>query len=386
MSFKVAQVGGFVRDPSFWGQVSRRSQLQSGKYWKGSFVVRLSYDAMTELFRGVFGGYTNQLVETGVRDHVFIDPANATIFPPSYTFEYAVGGVPNYKVFRVTGAKILGVTIKGQVGTGNTNIVTAEFNIWATGFDTNAGAGYTAASNAMPTYTPIYAHNCIVATDGTADSALAGTSRVTGFEVSYMPPWDEERFYLTSSTPDEPVRTDFLAPSWKLTQEFLTTSAMEKYRNLTTGSVKLVFQNPGTPLTTHTFTSVNPQAGTTITRASGSFLADMTGVTNSITPGLYLNPATGNGISQGNWVVGTTVALTVNTLLANSAQTGVNVTATGNKELEIRSGTCYQVEDPTPPVEGFGKLSMTTSWEASYDSGDSSSMLVRMRNAEAALA
>src|SRR6185503_18621702 len=56
---------------------------------RGTFVVRLNFEGLLELFRGLFGTYSNSLVETGVRDHTFKEGATLN----SYSPEVIIGDV-----------------------------------------------------------------------------------------------------------------------------------------------------------------------------------------------------------------------------------------------------------------------------------------------------
>lgn len=378
LSWKLQQVGGFVRDETLVGTLARKAMLPAPAYWKGTFSVKMSYDLLTDLFRGAHGGYAATTVDTTARDHVFNDSLTVP-FNKSFSMEYSVGDVPAGKVFRLSGVKILGFTIKGEGGIGSGGVCTVEFSIWAQQLDTNSGVGHTPAGTSEPTFAPVLFKHCVVSLDGTTDTAAAGLSRITGFEVSYMPPLDEERNYLSSGYMDEPTRTSFITPSWKLTQEFITTSAIEKYRALGTGALKLIFQNPGAAITTHTSTGVTVTGGTTLTKASGSFITDGVAVGN------YVVATTTNGISQGTYVtavVALTVTLNQGTTSPGSTQ---SITFTTNKELELRCGTAALVEDPQPPIESFGKLVTTHTWEGLHDTTDGASMVTRIRNGEAAL-
>ena len=58
--------------------------------------------------------------------------------------------------------------------------------------------------------------------------------------------------------------------------------------------------------------------------------------------------------------------------------------STSKREFEVRANKANLVEF-SAPVEGYGVILSTATWEAWYDTGDTSAMVVRTKNALSAL-
>lgn len=294
VSFNVAPVVGMIQDPSLRDAVSRRGLYAGGLVYKGTMTVRANYVGMLELLRAVFGGYSQATVESGVRDHTFKETSTL----PTYQMEVVLGDVPTGKCFKLLGAKLFNLTLRGTAGTGNDAMMMAEFSIIAKSMASNQSI---TGSLSFPAVMPVLYHQAITVDDGTAD-----TPTVRSFEVSFEQPHAEDRFYLGAQNILEPLRQEFVTARWRLTEEFATQTAWDAAAAFTAGSPKLLFQHP-----------------TTIGAASKS-------------------------------------------------------------EFEIRSNQA-NLEDISVPIEGFGVLLATLPWQAFYDGTDLSSLLVRVRNTDAAL-
>lgn len=289
---------GIIQDPSLYSQQSRRAIYQGAYLARGTFKVRLNYEGLLELFRGLFGTYpTPTVVETGVRDHFFKEGATLN----SYSPEVIIGDVPTNKCFRLLGTKLISARIAGRAGQGVDAMLTAEFTVLAKDYISNQTP--TGSLN-FPALFPVLYHQGITMDDGTADAAAS--VRIRSFEVSLDQPHTDDRFYLGSVTIDEPVRQDFLTARWRFEQEFTTLTQWDAARAFTVGSPQLVFQHP-----------------TTI------------------------------GVSS-------------------------------KREFELRSNKAQLVE-MSAPVSDYGIVLSTATWEAFFDVTDSSALLARFRNTEAAL-
>jgi hypothetical protein len=290
-----------IPDPSLYGGVSPRALFAGPTIYKGSFAVRLNYEGLLELFRGVLPSYTSALVETGVRDHTFKEGPLLN----SYSPELFVN-VPAGKCFRILGQKHPNLTIRGTAGTGDDAMLRAEFGMIVKSVVSNQTP---TGSLVFPTYVPaIYHSNDLpgaVVDDGTGDAA--SSVRVRSFELAYEQPHTaEERVYLGSKTIDEPLRMGLTKCTWKLTQEFTTLTQFEAAKNFTEGSPRLVFQDP--------------------------------------------------------------------TVIGGGSK----------REFEIRSNKANLVGFSIP-IESYGIIISTATWEAFNDAGDASSLVARFRNTEAAL-
>lgn len=358
-----------IRDRSLWAQLSRRAMYQGPVSYKGTITVRCNYEGLKEIFRGVFGTYAATAVDT-TKDDAFTEGLTLN----SYSIEIAYGDLPSGKILRVVGAKFIGLTIKGNAGTGDDGMLTVDLQVIARDIDTNAGAGYTATGGlSFPTPYPVMFHQAVVVDDGTSDSA--SNIRMTAFEASIEQPHIEDRYYLSSLLMDEPIRSDFVVGKMKFTQEFNSMSQWLAARNFTTGSPRLVFQHP-TALTTVTTTLVNNTLGqNTITRGSGSFITD------GVKVGHYVaNAAFPVGTYVTNVATGTVTVSNVSTAGLTSA-TCLFTTA---RELEIRMGSANLI-DMSVPIDSWGRLMSTVTWEGYYDATDLGAILLRIRGQEVTL-
>lgn len=230
---------GSIPDPSLYSGVSRRGMYQGGFLVRGTFVVRLNYDGMLELFRGIWGSGASTVVETGVRDHVFKEASTL----PSYEIQAIIGDIPSGRSFRLLGAKFIGCKIMGTAGQGVDAMLQAEVTVLAKDMTSN----FTPTGSAtFPALFPVLYHQASGATgvvdDGTGDSGV----RVRQFEVTLEQPHTEDRFYLGSVNIDEPLRSDFIVPRWRMVQEFQTQTQYDAARAFTVGSPRLVFAHTTT--------------------------------------------------------------------------------------------------------------------------------------------
>jgi len=297
---------GAIDDPSLHSGVSLRGLFEGGKLYRGPIVYRATFEGILELLRGIFGGYTSALVETGVRDHTFKEAAS--LF--SYSIDLAKGNIPAGKVFRILGAKYVpGTIFRVTAGQGNDAMLQIEANVLAKDKLSNQNAG---ASLAFPPVLPILFHSNeqagAVMDDGTADAI--GSVRVRSVEVSLEQEHSEDRWFMLSKNIDEPLRINHLRCRWRITQEFTTQTQFDLARTWAASgaepSPRIVFQHP-----------------TTIGAAS-------------------------------------------------------------KREFELRSNKC-QIVGYSNPVAGPGIIISTVTYAAFLDATDSTALLCRVRNTEAAL-
>lgn len=127
INWNIAPTIGSIMDPSLSGNPSRRGIYQGGLLYRGNFSVRLNYEGLEELFRAVFGTYSMTTANGNVKDHNFLEGSTLN----SYSIEVSVGDVPSGKVFRLLGAKITNMTVRGSAGSGNEGMLTADFTVVA---------------------------------------------------------------------------------------------------------------------------------------------------------------------------------------------------------------------------------------------------------------
>jgi len=235
ISWSVNPVVGTIPDGSLHSAVSRRALYQGGRLVKGTFLVRLNYEGLLELLRASWGSGSSVVVETGVRDHTFVEASALG----GYSFEVCMGDIPTSKVQRFVGCKVSGLTIRGTAGTGNDAMLQAEFSIVGKTYTTDETP---TAALSFPALLPVLFHQAVTTDDGTTDTPA--DNRLRSFEVSLENPLAEDRFYLGSLDIDEPLRTDFLAARWRFTQEFRTKTALDAAKAFTVGSPLLLFRHP----------------------------------------------------------------------------------------------------------------------------------------------
>jgi len=366
LNWNVTPVIGSIMDGSMSGNPSRRGIYQSGQLFRGTFSCRVNYEGLEELFRNAFGSYARTVVSGNTGDHTFRE--GSTLSP--MTLEVNLGDVPSSgRCFRLLGAKLTGLTIKGAAGSGNDGMLTVEFTVVArdylsdqtptaavtlatvvtciaTGVCTLTKAAFDFAANGVvvgstvshPSYAagtvvtavvvgtvtlsgpanaalvtatavfstmqpsaviPVLYTQALTVSDGTADAAAS--VRVRSFEVSLESPHAEDRWFVGSVNIDEPLRSDFLAARFKLTQEFTTKTQHDAARAFTKGSPKLLFRHSEALLSTNF------------------------------------------------------------------------------REFELRANQANLVEFGAP-VEGFGVMLSTATWEAWFDTTDATALLARFRN------
>lgn len=235
VSWGVQPVLSNIPDAALNAKRSRRATYKGGRLYRGTFVCRMNYDGMTELLRGVWGGYAGSTVEAGVYQHVFKEGTTLN----AYTMEIIIGDVPSGKCYRLLGVKFTGVTFKWTAGTGREAMGTAEFNVIGTDMVSDQSPVSVAS---FPTIKPVLFHQATTVDDGTAD-----TPRVRSVEVSMENALADDRWYMGSVGIDEPLPNDFLTVKWKFTQEYQSKTLFDAAKALTVTTPSLLFST-GTDL------------------------------------------------------------------------------------------------------------------------------------------
>jgi len=230
-----------IPDTVLHGNPWERTKYQGPRRVMGDFSTQLLFEGMTELLRGVFGGYAATTVETGVRDHTF--KIGSTL--NKYTLEEIIDRSPGSSCFTAFGVKFDKFVLRGTQGQGPDSLLTAAFT--CIGKD-RTDSGTPTGSLTLPTPMPVKFDLQTVVDDGTADSAA--NVRVRSFEFTLENALADDRFYAGSLFIDEPFRAGPIKASFRFTQEFQTFTQYVAYRNLTLGSPRLLFQHPTTIGTT----------------------------------------------------------------------------------------------------------------------------------------
>jgi hypothetical protein len=228
---------GFIVSDLLDNNVDRVGFYQGGQAFPFTIEGELWYEGLLLILDGLFGTATfaaNGGTTTGANPyvHTFIERALLN----SYTFQFIDGNVPASQCQRITGAKLVGITIKCVAG--RTNDAIGKFTIegFATGY--SAGQTPTGALSAVAAL-PVLFHEASTVDDGTADAA--SLIAMKDFELSMTSPVDRDRHYMGSVSPLEALRNDFVDVTFKFKKEFQSTTLLAAGLAFTSGSPKLVF-------------------------------------------------------------------------------------------------------------------------------------------------
>jgi len=368
VSANISPVIGVIQDPSLYNAQSRRGIFQGGQLWRGSFTFRMNYAGLLEFLRGSFGTYTSPTVEAGVLDHTFKEGSTLK----TYRIEMIEGNVSNTKCQTLVGAKFTGITVKGTAGTGNDAMIMLEVTVIAK--DKLVDQTPTGALS-FPSVLPVLFHQNITTSDGTIDGGVNSVSVVN--------------CSASSSTT-------------------LTRAA----GNFTTDGVRAGMGISGTGIPANT-TVVSVGTTTLVMSAAGGAGASLTMVfltalrVRSFEVSLdsphtedrfYMGALNIDEPLRSDFIVArwrlTQEFANVNLLNAAKAfttgapkiifQHGTTIGAASKREFELRSGSANLVEF-SAPIEGYGVIIATSTWEAWLDGTDASALVARVRNTETAL-
>jgi hypothetical protein len=238
ISMKIDPIIGVIRDPSLYDGVARRAIYQGGLMYKGSFTIRATYAGIGMLWKHALGAAS---VSAGPPyTHTFKESAALQ----SLTLQMIEGDVPTGHYMAVTGAIITGFTIRGSAGQGNDGMLTVEFEILAKNKADVTGSP-TSITN-FPALNPVLFHQATLVDLGAGDVAFVPPStgpdvRVRSFEITHRSSYAEDRFYLGSTTIDQPLRSDFISCQWKITSEFQSVEQFTYAAAFTAGDPEIIF-------------------------------------------------------------------------------------------------------------------------------------------------
>lgn len=228
---------GIVRDPTLNNSVLRDTLYPVGERATGTIEMVMDYEGLLLLWDGVFGTGTygntgGTTTGAGPYAHAFVEKS----FLNSYTIELIEGDVPTTKCQRLLGAKIVGFTVRGEAGQGENALVRVTWDIVAMSKTSNIAV--TSPLTAV-TRIPVLFHQSTIVDDGTADAA--GLIRMRSFELKMESPIADDRFYLGSTTIDEPLRNDFCTTTLRVVKEFQSDTLLAAFKAGTAGSPQLQF-------------------------------------------------------------------------------------------------------------------------------------------------
>lgn len=231
---------GVIRDPSLYDAVSRRGLYKGGQLWRFSFVTRGNYAGIMLLIDGVFGTATfgangGATTGSGPYTHTFKEGANLN----SYSMEF-VQDVPSGKGFIVQGAIITGLVIRGVAGQGDDAMLQFEWTGLAKDMISNDDP--TVLAN-YPPVLPILYHQGTTVDTGLLATETAANIRLRNFEFKLENPVHDDRFYVGAVNIDQPIRSNFIAPTWRFTTEFVTRDMYDAARAFGAVTPKLIFSD-----------------------------------------------------------------------------------------------------------------------------------------------
>jgi hypothetical protein len=207
----------------------------------GQIEVYLTYADLQMLFDGLMGTNTfasNGGTTTGANPytHVFTESHE---FHNSFTLELIEGNIPASKCQRILGAKITGVTIRGEAN----DIVHCTFDVVGQTYQDNQ-----TPTGALSANTPVMVltqHGSVgdtaTAYDGSGDAAA--NLVLKSFELTIKNMIDESRDIVGLSTIGEPIRNGFPMSQMKFHREFRTLASLDAYIARTNQNPSLVFTN-----------------------------------------------------------------------------------------------------------------------------------------------
>lgn len=210
---------GFIKDNTLNNATVRANIYPVGEYAIGTIDMVLDYEGLLMLFDGVYGTATfgnNGGADAGVGPytHTFTEKALLN----SYTIEIIKGNISATKCDRLIGAKIVGFNIKAAAGQSNQGLCTVTWDIVAK--QKQIDQTPTAALTAI-TRVPSFFYQAAVV-DNTADAV--GLQKVRSFDLIVKRAVDDKRFYMGSTTIDEPVVNDYSMGTLKFQRELQSTT------------------------------------------------------------------------------------------------------------------------------------------------------------------
>lgn len=363
-------------DASLYAKQSRRAMYQGGLVYKGSFSLRANYEGLEELLRAAFGSATRTTVSGKVGDFTFTESATL----PSLSIEAVMGEVGGAgKSFNLSGAKITSITFKASAGTGTDAMLMIDCNVIAKDMTANNTVTANTGAN-LVTYTSC----CNIS--GTTVTLTSGntTALYVGMTVSGTGIPDGAVVYAKTDS----THFELSLSATTGTGVTLTCVGLSAPRIL--------------PVLFHHAVAASTKDGTTDAAADVRIRSiECTMESPHAEDRFYLSslnidePVRQDFLSV-KWKLTQEFNTTTQFNAARSFTSGVvkvlfknaaiDLNATGNSpELELRSNTAY-VTDFSSPVDSYGVLVSTSTWEATYDTTDATALLARVRNTRPALA
>jgi hypothetical protein len=377
-SWSVAPVVGSIPDPSLYSGQSRRGVFESGKSYRGTFVVRLVYDGLLELFRAVHGsGVSGAPITGSTRDHTFKEAAAL----PSYTIEAIVGDIPTGKCFQLLGAKFMAATVRSTAGQGTDAMVQAEFTVIAKDMISNATP---TNPGSFPALLPVLFHQASQIDDGV--STMSVVKGVMSFPASVP----------TFTRVGGSNTTDLIVAGMEVTGIGVALNTTVSSVTSTTVLILSAATTPTTGNLTLTFNKTNAQ-GYMRLRSFEVTLENPHDEARYFMGSLNPDEALRNDFIVARWrFVEEFTSIAAYDLARVWAASGSEpsprlifqhptaIDTTYYREFEMRSNKC-NITEFSAPVEGYGVVLANVTLEAFNDPTDASGMLFRVRNQEAAL-
>ena len=367
----VAAEIGEIEDGSLYNSPSPRGFYAGGELARGPLGVRANYEGVLELLRGVLPTYSATDVEAGVvRDHLFKEGPTLK----SYHFDASEGDIPVGKVARIAGTKLTRFTLAGTAGQGNEGMLRCEFGAVGKVL-TKDNAAIAIATFAI-----------------TLCATISGSKVVTKAGIN---------FYNLGVRAGQPVTSSNLPAGTKVASVDSATQITVTQNATSSGSFTCTFSYdfPAVlPVLFHQAITVDDGAATDAGIRLRSF--ELTIEQPHDEDDSFYMGSKNPDESQRASVMAVTLNLTqvfkdlnqFNKFKAGTAGSPQlifrhpdTIGTSSFREFEIRMNNAV-ARPHRSPVAGYGKLIATTTYKAAYDAVDASSVAIRVRGVEAALA
>jgi hypothetical protein len=214
IEMSVEPVIASITDPSLHSGISDRAIYSGGVSWKGSLKVRANYAGLgqSKLLGAVLGSYT------GADPNSIVEAADsATSY---WTLLYSRGLVENTPLFEeLSDVRFTGFTFSCEAGTGAGAMGTYEFEFIGGTFASGVAVP-TAPLPDVPAAVPVLFHQAVIASwcNGITAAATPIVIRPKSVKISYKVPMDPNNFYMTTQSPDAPMRTGTNSCEWEFTE------------------------------------------------------------------------------------------------------------------------------------------------------------------------
>jgi len=264
---------GVILDPTLDNSVSRTAQYQGRKRFRTVVRTRLDYEGQLLLWDALFGTATFGSVggtTTGASPfvHTFVEKTLLN----SLTLQLIEGdpSALTNDCSRAAGAKLIGVTVRGEQGDGERGVGYADWEFTSKTYDEDI---LSTGALSAPAAKPVLYQEATTFDDGTADAAA--DVKMRSYEFSIRNPVEEEGV-IGSATIEEPFRNNFVEVKARFTKLYKTKTLHAAANAFTAGSPKLVFGSAATKRITFDIGTANVEVYEHPVTGYGAVLQEVT--------------------------------------------------------------------------------------------------------------